>query len=191
MKPIKTMTAEQISARLIELDILTQQHASRDMDAELAGVLSDGGDVDALEAQHIEAERAVRRLRVERQALQAALPEAVKREGADQIKELALDHATLASGAAETAKVMREAWDRFASSLDEWTAIQERAESLTRRTGAIGKATGADVPPMGRFLSAGLGHIALAAGEIYNLRRLVSSQEPMMTPTGLQGTRLD
>lgn len=191
MSAIKELSSVQIDQRLAELETATGLFEARDMDAELAEILRDGGDVDALENQQLESEKAARRLRAERQALVAARPDALKREGAAQLDGIVAEHKALAAKADKTSLAMRKAWDSFAALLEDWTGHQETAEALTRQAGAICKATGADTPELGRFLSARLADIGPAAGAVYNQQRLVSSQDKMVTQSGPQGVWLD
>lgn len=83
---MKQMTPTEIRQRLVEIEKSQEAHAARDFDAELLEVMKSGGDVDALEEQHLEAERQGRRLRVERQALEAALPDAVRAEAEKEVE---------------------------------------------------------------------------------------------------------
>ncbi|MGO7133423.1 hypothetical protein AB9E06_21455 [Rhizobium leguminosarum] len=62
--PFNHMTAARIRGRLAEIASAEQAHAARDFDAELGEVMRNGGDLDAMEAKQMEAERAARRLRV-------------------------------------------------------------------------------------------------------------------------------
>lgn len=89
---MKGMSAAQIKSRLAEIDSEQAAFDSRDFDAELSQVIVSGGNVDALEEQHLQAERLARRLRVERQALEGALPDTVAEETAQIVADLAEHH---------------------------------------------------------------------------------------------------
>lgn len=81
-------TVLEIKSRLAEIEELQRKHIKRDFDAELLKVMTSGGDVDALEQKQLDDERATRRLRVEKQALELELPIATKREGMAEIERL-------------------------------------------------------------------------------------------------------
>ncbi|MFT8276598.1 hypothetical protein ACMSSJ_13805 [Kerstersia gyiorum] len=86
---MKKMTSDQIRTRLAEIKAEQAAHEARDFDAELLALMQSGGDVDALESQQLDAERAARRLRVEAQALKAMLPDAVRIEVRQAVGRLA------------------------------------------------------------------------------------------------------
>lgn len=88
---MKKMTSDQIRLRLTEIKAEQAAHEARDFDAELLKLMQDGGNVDALEDQQLDAERAARRLRVEAQALKAMLPDAVRAEVRTAIEDLVRD----------------------------------------------------------------------------------------------------
>ena len=85
----KKMTSAEINIRLAEIEDAQAAHQARDFDAELKGVMLAGGDLDSLEEAQLEAERQARRLRVEKQALEAVLPDAEKAEALVEIEKLA------------------------------------------------------------------------------------------------------
>ncbi len=82
---MQQQTSEQIRARLAEITKAQAAHAARDFDAEMLAIMQDGGNVDALEESQLEAERQARRLRVEKQALDGALPLALAREAQTEL----------------------------------------------------------------------------------------------------------
>jgi chromosome segregation ATPase len=86
---MKNLSSTQIRARLAEIEKQQDQHQARDFDDELKAVMVAGGDVDALEAQQLEAERVARRLRVERTALEGRLPEVEREEAVADLAALA------------------------------------------------------------------------------------------------------
>src|SRR5690554_5652746 len=92
MAAMNELTVAEISARLSALQEAEAAHAQRDFDGELAAAIAQGHDIDALEAQHLEAERQARRHRVERTALESALPSAMAREGTAAIAPLMARH---------------------------------------------------------------------------------------------------
>ncbi len=85
---MKTMTSTEISNRIDEITQLQEQHQKRNFDAELLEVMSAGGDIDALEQKQLEDERVARRLRVEKQALEAQLPEVIYTEAKSELETL-------------------------------------------------------------------------------------------------------
>lgn len=85
----KKMTSAEINVRLAEIEDAQAAHRARDFDAELKGVMLAGGDLDSLEEAQLEAERQARRLRVEKQALEAILPDTEKAEALVEIEKLA------------------------------------------------------------------------------------------------------
>lgn len=188
-KPMAQMTEQEIRQRLTELENLQRDHEARDLDAELAQTLRDGGDVDALETAHLEAERAARRLRVEISALTSELPNAIKREGELKLQEYAGRHSELAKDAGKRVRAIISAWAALEGELKAFSELQEDAAGLTRRAASIATSSGAEMPIMGTFQSARL------IDAIPNLRdawRLLSSADsPMTTQAGLQGRRID
>lgn len=85
---MKNLTSKQIRSRLDEIKLLQEQHELRDFDAELKEVMLAGGDVDELEEAQLQSERTSRRLRVESQALEAALPDALRVEAELELKSI-------------------------------------------------------------------------------------------------------
>lgn len=110
---MKDLTHHQMRERIAEIAQLQSEHDARDFDAELRDALESGADVDQLEEQHLQAERISRRLRVERQALEAALPDAARRDAEQEIEALAkgcTDHAEeYRSAATKLTAVLTEA----------------------------------------------------------------------------------
>ncbi|AZV95191.1 hypothetical protein CBF45_16870 [Bordetella sp. J329] len=88
---MKKMNSDQIRTRLAEIKTEQAAHDARDFDTELLALMQSGGNVDALEGQQQDAERAARRLRVESQALQAMLPDVVRTEVRTEIEGLVRD----------------------------------------------------------------------------------------------------
>lgn len=77
---MKVMTSTEIRNRISEINKQQDQHLKRDFDAELLEVMNAGGDVDSLEQKQLDDERIARRLRVEKQALEAQLPNTIYTE---------------------------------------------------------------------------------------------------------------
>lgn len=77
---MKVMTSTEIRNRISEINKQQDQHLKRDFDAELLEVMNAGGDVDSLEQKQLDDERVARRLRVEKQALEAQLPNTIHTE---------------------------------------------------------------------------------------------------------------
>ncbi len=85
---MKTMTSTEIRDRIDEITQLQEQHQKRDFDAELLKVMNAGGDIDSLEQKQLDDERVARRLRVEKQALEAQLPEVIYTEAKSELETL-------------------------------------------------------------------------------------------------------
>ncbi len=85
---MKTMTSTEIKNRINEITKQQELHQKRDFDAELLEVMNAGGDIDCLEQKQLDDERVARRLRVEKQALEAQLPEAVYTEAKSELDNL-------------------------------------------------------------------------------------------------------
>lgn len=85
---MKAMTSTEISNRIDEITQLQEQHQKRDFDAESLKVMSAGGDIDSLEQKQLDDERVARRLRVEKQALEAQLPEVIYTEAKSELETL-------------------------------------------------------------------------------------------------------
>jgi hypothetical protein len=85
---MKAMTSTEISNRIDEITQLQEQHQKRDFDAELLKVMKAGGDIDSLEQKQLDDERVARRLRVEKQALEAQLPEVIYTEAKSELETL-------------------------------------------------------------------------------------------------------
>ncbi|MGV8952826.1 MAG: hypothetical protein ACOH2M_17130 [Cypionkella sp.] len=155
MTTIPEMTADQIRTRLATIKSEQTAFNARDFDAELAAVMRKSGDVEALEASHLEAERLARRLRVERSALEAELPAALEREGADKIEVLVEQHGALASKAEQVATAVAEGWTSLVSAIQNWDAVQVEGEAITLRAATVSQETHAPMPGgLGIFNSA-------------------------------------
>ncbi|MFU1517419.1 hypothetical protein ACM25P_02655 [Vreelandella alkaliphila] len=164
------MTATQIQSRLAEIDSEQAAFDSRDFDAELSQVIVNGGNVDALEEQHLQAERLARRLRVERQALQAALPEAKQEETASQVAELLEEYDQLREKHHEKADEIAAALTALVPMVEELSALGwgmrqaatsadakvndlERKEGLLVNLPALSNPQHTELAAMGDFLS--------------------------------------
>lgn len=178
-------TPDAIRQRLHEVEELQRAHDARDMDAELLEVISKGGDVDALETAQMEAERASRRLRVERQALEAALPIAEKRAGLHQISGLAEDFDRLGEVAKSAVDDLGRTWEAFSNAVSAWEEIQARAVSLTAEVSRIAEATKAQAPDLGNFRSAKV--ISIARSTVTLLDRLALAERE--TRSGIRGVQ--
>ncbi len=88
MNDMKNMSASEMRTRIREIENLQYELEQRDFDAELSKVMLAGGDIDALEEKQLEAERTIRRLRVEKQALEDLLPKAAQAEVTAEIEVL-------------------------------------------------------------------------------------------------------
>ncbi|WP_315918809.1 hypothetical protein [Vibrio fluvialis] len=85
---MKVMTSTEIRNRISEINKQQDQHLKRDFDAELLEVMNAGGDVDSLEQKQLDDERVARRLRVEKQALEAQLPNTIYTEATIELGTL-------------------------------------------------------------------------------------------------------
>ncbi|MCQ9090564.1 hypothetical protein [Vibrio alginolyticus] len=88
MNDMKKMKASEMRTRIREIENLQHELEQRDFDAELSKVMLAGGDIDALEEKQLEAERTIRRLRVEKQALESLLPQTTQIEVTAEIEAL-------------------------------------------------------------------------------------------------------
>lgn len=132
-KAISTMNSKQIKERLAVLDSAEAELSARDYDAELSAALLNGEDVDALEQRQLEAERLARRLRVERQALLGAQPEAAKRDAKPVLLEIEqkMEERKLE---AQSAKVeILENWQSLRQSLEKWSDARMQTIELLRQ----------------------------------------------------------
>ncbi|MBB3140218.1 hypothetical protein [Halomonas organivorans] len=154
---INTMSLEAVEQRLAEVTEEQRAFDARDLDAELGRVIADGGDVDAVEDAHLEAERQARRLRVERQALEARLPIARAEDAQTKLKGVVDEHSALAEQAEEAAAAIDEAWKTLASHLDRYAEIREQAQAVHAGALKIIDKSGAkdaiEVPNVGAFTS--------------------------------------
>lgn len=185
MTAIKDLTAEQIHTRLSEMEAEAERHDARDMDAELHAALMDGADVDALERDHLEAERVARRARVEMAALRNALPTAKAREGAQEIDQLRKENERLAA----EAQVARDELVTAAQNMDDaatrWESLRGKGLEIGTRARQIANATGADHgASFGVFTSAG------AVDAILTIARLARTTHGE-AGSGHPSTRLD
>lgn len=85
---MKVMTSTEIRNRISEINKQQEQHLKRDFDAELLEVMNAGGDIDSLEQKQLDDERVARRLRVEKQALEAQLPNTIYTEAMIELETL-------------------------------------------------------------------------------------------------------
>lgn len=190
MPAITTMTVSQIQARLAELDEAQAEFDKRNFDAELSHALMGGADIDALEADHLEAERVARRIRVERSALETALPDAQSREGSDTLDGMAKDHAKLQKRAEKARDAVVEAWTALDAALGEWSEVRGEAVEMTQQASKVAIKSGAALPKqLGTFQSAKLTdvHIDMRGAPT----RLGNTTATMTTNAGLAGVRLD
>lgn len=143
---MKGMNVEQIEKRLAEIKQEQAAFDSRDFDAELSQVIVNGGNVDALEEQHLQAERLARRLRVERQALEAALPGVVAEETMQAVTGLVEQHDQLrvkhhkkadeiVAALVQLEPLVEEFFQLSAQMRDTAFAIDGKASDLERKTG--------------------------------------------------------
>lgn len=189
MMAITNLTSSAIRARLFEIASEEKAHAAREMDAEIAALFKEGGDVDALETAQLEAERLSRRLRVERVALEAELPIALKRENTAAVASLAAQHAELAQKAPERITMLETTWQAFRQELEAWEQLQADAVELTEQ--AIRAATAVDIraPNLGNFISMRVCSIAVEAQYLSN--RLAHAESGSQIAGQYHGHRCD
>ena len=179
--PISSKSAADIRGRLLEICREEDRHAARDLDAELAEVMAAGGDLDAIESKHLEAERVMRRLRVERRALEAALPEAERRAGAAAVAKFAEEHETLAKTAQAAAVAAVTAWQRFRQELTAFASHQAEATRLTHAADQAASGSGAEMAMMGPFNSAALTAVLADLNEAdADIRKTLASADQRM-----------
>lgn len=154
MTAISQMNAAEIRVRLDAIKGEQAKHAARNFDEELAAVMRKGGDIDELEAAHLEAERVSRRLRVEKSALEVELPEVVKREASVQVDNLAAEHSELVDDAVGAVDQLVTGWGDFLAGLARFQDVQNRAAVLTNEAASLARSTGTSMPPgLGYFNS--------------------------------------
>lgn len=186
---IKQLAPLEIRTRLEEIDRLERAHCDRNLDAELAAVLRDGGDVDAVENAQLDAERTARRLRAERAALTAELPDAVRREGQAQLVEYLDQHRRLAADASELSEKLCNAGAAFKALAESWHDMQNKAHEATRKAAVVAQQSGAPMPDMGTFQSKRISRLLEESRNVQTL--LAHGLDQMTTVMGVQGRRLD
>lgn len=122
---MKNMTSKEIRARLVENINQQAEHNSRDFDAELKAVMMNGGNVDALEEAQLQAERQARRLRVEHQALESALPDAERAEAEQELNSIKASMEQQPNRIKELAEDMEPLVQQLKPMLNEIMAIQK------------------------------------------------------------------
>lgn len=161
---IASMNSHQIQARLAELDTTEAELLGIDYDAELSAALLSGADVDALEERQLESERLARRLKVERQALVGALPEALKQEAVPALESLTKDHDKLANEAKQNSQRIVELGRELAERLDQWLKYREDSDGLTQEGFVLSQRVGLPAPKLGSFVDQGLSDVLLDIG---------------------------
>lgn len=194
MTAMSDMSSAAINARLIELTEAQAAHDGRDLDAELAAAMQAGADVDALEEEHLEAERAARRLRVERQALEAALPAALVAQAEQDLKPLKKKHATAIKDATTAARKANDAWLNLLEAVKEFSHARQTAqEAVTVERTTLTKAGAADTftdrlgVPTSQHMEAIGGHMLQMAPQVAELGRIHLG----MVNAGLQQHRIE
>ena len=189
--PMNQRTALEITARLQEIASEQAAFDARDFDAELGEVMRQGGDVDALENTQLEAERQARRLRVERSALESALPEAKAREGADALAAIEIEYDALTEQAQAAKAAIIKKWAALNDALTTWRDIEQQADELTRRAQKTAKAGGLRSidKKIGLYRSAQLTSVSTAAWEA--LRRFNTERQSTRGEYGVGGVNLD
>lgn len=146
-------TAAEIRTRLQEIRTAEAQHAARDLDREVHEAMIAGGDLDALEEVHLQAERLARRLRVEKAGLSAELLLAVKREAEENLRSVVREHDDLVPGASERRDALCNAWIAFATELKAWAELQDRAVSITEQAERVAREHSLSLKELGAFQS--------------------------------------
>lgn len=189
--PMNQRTALEITARLQEIASEQAAFDARDFDAELGEVMRQGGDVDALENTQLEAERQARRLRVERSALESALPEAKAREGADALAAIEVEYDALTEQAQAAKAAIIKKWAALSDALTTWRDVGQQADELTRRAQKTAKAGGLRSidKKIGLYRSAQLTSVSTAAREA--LQRFNTERQSIRGEYGVGGVNLD
>jgi len=189
--PMNQRTALEITARLQEIASEQAAFDARDFDAELGEVMRQGGDVDALENTQLEAERQARRLRVERSALESALPEAKAREGAEALAAIEIEYDALTEQAQAAKAAIIKKWAALNDALTTWRDIEQQADELTRRAQKTAKAGGLRSidKKIGLYRSAQLTSVSTAAWEA--LQRFNTERQSIRGEYGVGGVNLD
>lgn len=179
MTAITEMSADAIKARLAELDEAQAALDSRDLDAELAAAMQAGADLDALDEEHLEAERSARRLRVERQALEAALPAALVVQAKQELKPLKKKHDTAIKDATTAARKANDAWVALLDAVTEFSEARQTAQeaaaterTLLARAGAADTFTDRLGVPTSQHMEAIGGHMMQMAHQTAELGRI-------------------
>lgn len=129
MTAMNDMSSAAIKARLTELTEAQAAHDGRDLDAELSSAMQAGADLDALEEEHLDAERVARRLRVERQALETALPAALIVQAEQDLKPLKKKHAIAIKDATNAARKANAAWMTLLEAVKEFSEARQTAQA--------------------------------------------------------------
>ncbi|MBY3043697.1 hypothetical protein [Rhizobium leguminosarum] len=187
--PFNHMTAAQIRGRLTEIASAEQAYTARDFDAELGEVMRKGGDLDAMEAKQLEVERAARRLRVERSALEAGLPLAIKREAELSMSDMVKRHQALGADVARMVDDVHTAWGTFHRALKAWELAQQQAAELTESAYDLSRQAGVKMADLGTFQSSKLCEVAREAQFVSN--RFGAAEHQMQVGHSVHGRRLD
>jgi len=192
--PFSTMDAGAIETRLQEIAGLESKHAARDMDGELQAAMRGGGDIDAVEDLHLQAQRTARRLRVERQALEAELPEARRRDARKEIAGLLDEHGALVAAAPEKIDAIVSAWAALKTATVAWGEHQKAAEVIASRIANLAQANGMETPADIGFL---LSHRVIEVRDDWHtdgtnmLVAMTSSERGVHTVAGVRCHRVD
>lgn len=149
------MKTHEIEKRLAEIADAQAEFDARDLDAELSEVIAAGGNIDALEEQHLQAERIARRLRVERQTLEAMLPAAQVAEAQVELGEARKERDALRPKAQKIADDIDAKLAELEALSDDWVNLQvevRRLDGIARKaSAAIARAEGRS-PTVGAVL---------------------------------------
>lgn len=187
-------TANDIKARLSELAEAQAAHDARDLDAELAEAMQAGADLDALEEEHLEAERAARRLRVERQALEAALPAALAAQAKQDLKPLRAKHSAAIEDATTAASKAHDAWTTLLEAIQEFSQARQAAQHaasaerrILQKAGEEDRFDGRLGVPTSKHMEAIAGSMAQMAPQTAELGRIHHGQ----VAAGIQQHRIE
>lgn len=189
-----TRNLEQLEARLAEITAEQDTHAARDFDGELAAAMTDGGDIDALEQQHLDAERITRRLRVERQALEAALPAARIEHARRELTPLKKQHAQATKAATAAATKAHAAWLDLQSAVTEFeTARQEAYQAAGTERAMLSQMEAGDEFPerLGVPVSPEMPHIAGAMMALAPQAAELGRVQPGLVMAGFQAHAIE
>lgn len=145
----KRLTVDETKERIRELKQILAQYGDRDFDSEMAEVIRNGGDVDALEEAQAVYERQGRRLRAELAAREQFLLEAAesKSEGEGTMQDLLVECSALADQIRPVAGQVLDALKVLNAGGREYLRINSQAHGLVHKALHTMHKSGAEIPP--------------------------------------------